>query len=142
MVPRFRLCSTFAFLLVLGGVIPPGSALAFSFSAVADFSTTTNSDASTWSYRGQTGSLVRDGAYDLLTVFGNPQNPWPPDHKFWSDGLFHAPAVGVNQTGSPLLLFGGNVQWPDATIWMNPLNNSLTVVSWLSPSAMDLTIDF
>ena len=117
------------------------------WSAVDDFSGTVNTDSSTWSYRGQEGSVTRGGNYTLLTSFSEagPGNPW--GQPFWNNGSVHYPAVGANQTGGSLWLFGnvggpGAVEWPTGTLWMNPVASGLVVVSWLSPAAQTVDISF
>lgn len=62
-------------LLVLGisTVAPQVVDAAIIYAVVDDFSTTTNSDTSTWSYR-FSNDLARDGVYPLLTTFDDRAN--------------------------------------------------------------------
>jgi hypothetical protein len=136
-------------LVALAALVPltcaPGSGESLTFSAVDEFSTV-NTASATWSYRAREGSRTRDGQYPLLPSFSAPQDPWQ-GHPFWNNGRFHAPAIGANRTGGSLWLFGnvgvpGAVEWPDGTLWLNPMAPGLTVVSWLSPATLDVEIAF
>ena len=137
---------------VLGVVIAllPSPTVALDFDVVGDFSTTTNTDTSRWSYR-FSSDRVRDGSYSLLPTFSSQTLPtggtlWVPTTSYWNNGppvtsLPGAPPLGVKVTGSPIrpnpafTLF----LWPAATVWMHPASAGLVVVSWLSPA--DLTVD-
>ena len=129
-----RLCLVALLLLV---ALLPGSSEATTWSAVDDFSTTTKTDTSTWSYREQAGNRVRGGNFSLLSSFGNAGNPWP-DQAYWNDGSGYVyPAIGVNQTRQTLRIGGSwggpEVFWQPNTMWINPANNGPVVLSWLSP---------
>ncbi len=113
------------------------------WSAVDDFSTTTNTVASTWSYRAA-NDVVRDGDYQLIPTFGESFSAWDPSTSFWHHPSTY-PTVGVNNSGNPINWIGtaSPFVWPDGTIWMHPSNTpGLAVVSWLSPSDMTVDVDF
>lgn len=114
---------------------------AFSYNAVAEFSTTDNTDTSRWSYR-YTTDKVRDGDYELLTSFSDPGSLWNPATSYWNNGG-GAPAIGVNNTGGNIAKAGSpTFNWPDQTIWMNPGSGGFVVVSWLAPVDAVVDIDF
>lgn len=122
--------------------VDAGVAYAVVFDAVDDFSTTTNTETSTWSYRRET-NLTRDGSYALLPNFVDA-SAWIPDTGIWSPFLtpFFNPGIGVNDTGSPISVSVNPWTWPDETIWMHPNPNELIVVTWLSPITGTVDIDF
>lgn len=113
------------------------------YSAVDDFSTSVNSETSTWSYRAS-NNLIRDGSYQLLTAF-NDHNLWDAPINHWSPASSTTLAgVGVNNTGSAAT-FTANPNaflWPNDTIWLHPDAGGLVVVSWLSDVSGLLDIDF
>jgi len=115
-------------------------------SAVDDFSTTTNTETSTSSYRFRNVNNSRVGTYDLLTTFSNQGN-WTPVTEQWNRNAgeqFGIPAVAVNKTGGDISWTGNNsgFEWPTDTIWMHPKSNGLVVVSWLSPFSGTVDIEF
>lgn len=118
------------------------------YNAVADFSETVNTDTSPWSYRVSSGSLLRDGDYQLFGEFGIDSASWDPDTGVWRPagvtGSF--PAIGANNTGGNIVfnLFGSvnNFNWLDGTIFLHPSNNSLVVLSWLAPGDGEIDIEF
>jgi hypothetical protein len=113
--------------------------------AVADFSNTTNTDTSTWSYRYSPTDVNRDGNYDLLTVHSDTRPYWNPPTPYWGPAPGGIPGVGVNRSGSPIPNASDLPQftWPDGTIWMHPpAGNTLAVVSWLSPLSGLVDIGF
>jgi hypothetical protein len=128
-------------LLALGS----NPASATTYSAVGDFSTSVNTNTSTWSYW-SSPDVVHDGAYALLPAFSAPASGGvflfssPSTTGYWNDGF--VPGVGVNDTGSPLCAWcsGPNppFSWPNGTIWMHP-GSGLVGVGWLSP--IDAVVD-
>ncbi|QDS97861.1 PEP-CTERM sorting domain-containing protein [Adhaeretor mobilis] len=111
-------------------------------SAVDDFSNTTNTATSEWSYRWSPDS-VRDGDYPLLATNSDPATLWTPTTPYWNNGG-SLPGVGVNQSGSainispPFLPFS----WPTDTIWMHPPSTGFAVVTWTSPVTGTADIEF
>ena len=133
--------------LAVGSVPALGTTI---FDVVDDFSTTTNSETSQWSYRYST-DLVRDGDYTLLPNFSDPQlgslfsgSFWDNSQNYWNLSGPAVPAIGVNDTGGDILVNPQfpPITWTDQTIWMHPNFTGFTVVSWLSPSAGTVDIDF
>ena len=114
------------------------------FDAVDDFSTVSNSETTTWSYRFSTDD-TRDGSYALLTDVGDDYPFWSPPTPYWNaDGV--TPGIGANQSGVPIT-FVGNADtffWPNDTVWMHPGPSGLAVLSWLSPSdgVFDISFSF
>ncbi len=138
---NYKVC-LFLFILISNLSIPTTSNAAITYSAVNDFSNTTNNETSLWSYRSQS-SLTRDGVYDLLPGFSTFANNWEPDIGLWTASILN-PGVGVNDTGGPST-FTFNTStfiWPVNTIWMHPDPNGLVVVSWLSPTSGLADIEF
>jgi len=124
-----------------GGTTSPGATPKV-FDAVADFSSTTNSTSSTWSYRYRDG-LTRDGTYRLISSYG-PAGPaaWMPTNPgAWSVGGF-VPAIGVNRTATDATYEGSSLTWPKGTMLVHPGANQLVVLSWLSPSDATAAFDF
>ena len=120
-------------------------ARATSYDAVTDFSSSTNTDTSTWSYRYQTGT-VRDGIYPLLPMFTAAVGMWSPMNPgAWTlEGTI--PEIGVNQTGSDATFVpgpgSGPFTWPKNTMSVHPGPAELVVLSFLSPSTSFFNIDF
>ncbi len=118
------------------------------FSAVNDFSTTSNTSTDSWSYRYKTNG-TRNGNYPLLSQF-NASNSSPPGFSpgpvpgAWDAGFWVAPSVGVNSTGFDQtgIFPNGGVFWPDGTMLVHPADCGLVVVSWLSQSDAIVDIDF
>lgn len=116
----------------------------------ADYSTSINTNSSTWSYR--TGS-AHNGSYPLLDQapgvgpgFGGAWNPGPDStvNQGWNlsttTGLNIVPYLGKNLTGmTQTFTPGGTFIWPADEMVVHPDTNELVVVSWLSPA--DGTID-
>src|SRR6266581_330426 len=123
----------------------PGATLKV-FDAAADFSSTTNSSSSTWSYRYQNGS-TRDGNYPLIPAYGpDAVDTWiPSDPGSWRVDRY-LPAIGVNRTGGDVTIddrtIGTLVIWQRGTMLVHPGSDQLVVLSWLSPSAATVTISF
>ena len=111
------------------------------FDAVADFSTTTNTASSTWSYRNQSGRS-RDGNYPLLPSYGPDlaETFTPLDPKAWRTGA--TPSIGVNRTGSDATLVGTSLVIPNGVMFAHPGPDDLVVLSWLAPSAAVVSIRF
>ncbi|MEM0898035.1 MAG: hypothetical protein AAGJ79_14255 [Verrucomicrobiota bacterium] len=137
-----------ASLILAWNVTVSGGSAATIYNAVTDFSETVNSDTSTWSYRISSGSLVRDGDYQLFDEFSIDSATWDPDTGIWRpNGVTSSfPAIGANNTGGNILfnLFGSvnNFNWPDETIFLHPSNNSLVVLSWLAPGDGVIDVEF
>lgn len=120
----------------------PGSA-AVIYDAVDEFSNSTNSETSTWSYR-SSGDAVRDGNYSRLTVHSD-QGLWSPATSQWRDAAGSYPGVAVNRSGGEADWVGNasGFSWPDQTIWMHPPESSgFVILSWLSPQAGVVTVNF
>ncbi|MBI1325405.1 hypothetical protein GC170_19750 [bacterium] len=112
------------------------------YDATTDFSGTTNTNSSAWSYRYRAGT-TRDGNYPLLPNFGPAVGSWTPTSpNAWTLGGDN-PEVGVNGTGSAATFTAGpSFVWPSGAMLMHPGQNSMAVVSWLSSSAAIATIQF
>jgi hypothetical protein len=126
---RFILAAAVALL------VAPGAPALTTYSAFDDFSTTTNTEGSRWSYRWSADAL-HDGSYALLSSFGQPFPPWSPPHSTWYNGSTLSPGVGRNDTGGLILGNpGGSRQfaWLNGEMWLHPANFGLVVVSWLVP---------
>jgi len=116
------------------------------FDAASDFSSTANSDATTWSYRYK-NSLARDGNYPLLPGFGatpaeTAWTPGNPDPGAWTlNG--DVPMVGVNRTGADRT-YAANppFPWPSDAMLLHPGNGKLVVVSWLCQTTALANISF
>ena len=128
----------------------PSQARATSYDAVTDFSSTTNTDTSTWSYRYGT-STMRNGIYPLLPLFAPAPGTWTPTNPgAWTTAPNTVPVIGVNQTGSDAHFVpgpgSGPFVWPNNTMLMHPgpQNFNLAVLSWLSPASgfYDLNFSF
>lgn len=103
----------------------------------ADFSTTINSDSSTWSYRYKP-NRTRDGVYPLLPAYGDSPGSWTPANPgSWNLGLAGLPEIGMNRTG--ISLTNVTTSPSDAftvasgTFWMRPGPNQMAVLEWISP---------
>jgi hypothetical protein len=117
-------------------------ARAVSYDAVTDFSSSTNTSTSTWSYRYQTGT-VRNGSYPLLPAFNAASGTWSPTNPgAWNSGG-NIPQIGVNQTGSDATFVSGpHFTWPNNTMDVHPGPAELVVLSWLSPASSFWNINF
>ncbi len=125
-------------LLTLPMALP---AAAQTWNAVTDFSTTTNTNTSTWSYRSAAGT-VRDGNYSLLSTFGPSSGYSPTNPGLWSVGG-GLPAIGVNQTGSDVNYTAGpGFTWANNTMLVHPGNLNLVVLSWLSPITGNVSLSY
>jgi hypothetical protein len=127
--------TTTALILGLSLATSPASADII-FDAAADFSTTTNTDASAWSYR-YSNDLNRDGSYFLLPTFGPAFNTWSPSNPgFWNVSGSFLPYVGVNRTAGDLTYRTGPAfTLPSGAMLIHPgtsLNPGMVVVSWLA----------
>jgi hypothetical protein len=103
----------------------------------ADFSTTINSDTSTWSYRYRPDTN-RNGNYLLLPTYGPSAGTWTPSNpNSWNNGSGSSPEFGVN-------LAGGSISNTTATpadsftlasgdFWVRPGAGQLAILSWLFP---------
>ena len=125
--------------------VPEDVHAALIFSAMDDFSLTTNTESSTWSYR-FSDDLARDGSYQLQASFSQFESLWNPATQYWNDGrsIFGDGAVvGVNNSGISITWIGNAATflWPNNTIWMH-LGSGLVVMSWLSPLNTFVDIDF
>jgi len=109
----------------------PKSAIARDHSAVEEFANSLNTETSTWSFRIKS-DLVRDGVYGLMPDSGN-QTIWDPATFCWIAN--NQAGIGANASAQPIRYVGNQYgfDWPSATIWMHPLQNGLTILSWLSP---------
>src|ERR1700731_1570449 len=136
-----RVCTVALFSLLAS------QAQATSYDAVADFSRLTNTDASTWSYRYQTGTL-RDGIYPLLPTFTDAAGTWSPTNPGAWTLAGTIPEIGVNQTGSDATFVpgpgSGPFTWPNHTMSVHPGPGpaDLVVLSFLSPSTSFFDINF
>lgn len=120
-------------------------ALATSYDAVTDFSSSTNTKTSTWSYRFATDT-IRDGSYSLLPTYGPLVPQFSPPQSAWAVAG-NIPFIGVNQTGSDATFIpgpgSGPFTWPNNTMLVHPgANPGLVVLSWLSPSTGFFDINF
>jgi len=116
---------------------------AFVYNFENEFSKTTNTDTSIWSYRWK-DSFTRDGNYALLPYFRTnlswaPQMPYFP---IWTPSVSqYYPWVGVNDSGAPIYdpVTDPGAQWPTPAgqSMIHPLGSpdgsAFSVVSWLSP---------
>lgn len=111
-------------------------------SAVDDFSNTTNTATSEWSYR-WSNDLVRDGDYQLLTTHSDPNPLWSPTTDYWNNGGSF-PGIGVNQSGSDINIVPpfAPFSWPTDTIWIHPPSVGFAVVTWTSPVTGTADIEF
>jgi len=119
------LCMSFAF------VETATAATIYDFET--DFSTTTNTATSTWSYR-TAADLLRDGSYDLFAV----SQVILSATDGWNETIAnaHPPYIGVNTSGAA----DGVV--PDGDSTVHPGHNRIAVVSWLAPSDGTAAIDY
>jgi hypothetical protein len=110
---------------------------------VADFSATTNTESSLWSYRTST-TVAHDGAYPLLPNFGPFAGFTGPAAATAGWTVSGVPAIGVNVSGADQFFTGfgpgAEFTWPAGAMFMHPGAATLAVVSWLSPSAAQLSI--
>jgi hypothetical protein len=103
----------------------------------ADFSTTVNTDTSTWSYRCKIGT-TRDGNYPLFPSYGPANGNWSPANPgAWNLGSASLPEIGVNRTGQTVSNLtttpGDNFSLANGTFFMRPQAGDLVVLSWLYP---------
>ena len=124
----------------------PASHTTHTYDAAADFSSTSNTDSSRWSYRYQNGSSGV-GAYSVIPAFGpDVVDRWTPtDPGAWRvDG--YLPGLGVNRSGADATIddatIGTLVTWQKGTMLVHPGPNLPVVLSWLSPSDATITIGF
>jgi hypothetical protein len=119
------------------------------YSAVADFSTTSNTHKDTWAYLYK-NDAVRDGNYQRieplepelrLSCAGKPIQAIPgPNPAAWQ---LHGgtPWVSVNAAGTDQTLheWGRTIIWPQGTMFVHPGEGGLVVVRWTSP--VDAVVD-
>jgi hypothetical protein len=103
-----------------------------------DFSTTTNVDTSTWSFRYGTVNN-RDGIYNLLPYFFNDNRGLNGPWSRWlsSNDSNSLPFVGKNTSGQTLS--SGSFSCPVNQSNLHPTASSFVVVSWLAPSTGTLS---
>jgi hypothetical protein len=83
------------------------------YDAAADFSTTVNTDTSTWSYRYEEGNTP-NGVYPLLPTYGPANGNWSPVNPgAWNSGSSGLPEIGIMRSAA----------------------GELAVLSWLYPYA-------
>jgi len=115
---------------------------AATYDAVTDFSKTTNTNTSLWSYRYKP-NLVRDGNYLLLPGYGPADATWSPSNPGAWTLSGSVPEIGVNKTGGNVTYTGGPAfLWPNETMLVHPGIGQLAVLSWLSPQTMLVDISF
>jgi len=114
------------------------------YDLATSYSTTINTNSSTWSYR--TGTS-HNGSYPLLDLapgagpgFGGTWSPGPNGmmNQGWQSSapisLNIVPYVGKNLSGVPqTFTAGGTMVWPANKMLVHPDAGELVVVSWLSP---------
>jgi hypothetical protein len=114
------------------------------YDLATEYSTTINTNGSTWSYRSGT---AHDGNYPLLDLapgagpgFGGNWTPGPnsamnPGWQYSVVGTLNiVPYVSKNITGvTQTFTSGGTFQWPADKMVVHPDAGQLVVVSWLSP---------
>jgi hypothetical protein len=128
------------------------SAHASTYDAVKNFSTTTNTAKSRWSYA-YNATGTRDGNYTLIpsTVLDNTQ--WHKGKVLQKVEVWASPAgpsfadyVAVNKTASAWTtdFCCGTVTWPAHSIYLNPAYNGVsdTVVSFLAPKSGTASITY
>jgi hypothetical protein len=131
------------------------------FNLADDFSTATNSDTTTWSFRYQANgpldsnnipdNTYRNGTYTLMTGDTNFQgniglNGWAnqtPSGERLQIGDGYTPQMVQNVTGTNYG-GGGTLIWPANSVSMYLENSTLTVISWLAPRSgtVNVTYDF
>ena|SRR2546425_11806156 len=112
------------------------------YDVAADFSRTTNSDASVWSYRYQNGQ-ARDGNYQLVPTFSSDiVETWSPSDPGAWRVQGYLPSIGVNNTGTDITVTGTGVNWPNGAMLVHPGADQLVVVSWLAASDGSADINF
>jgi hypothetical protein len=106
-----------------------------------DFSISTNTDTSTWSYR-----TYSSGTYPLLTnntrnalviwgtTFASPPLMWNGGTSFWGIGRNDS---GVTQTAP-------NVSWAPGLVFFHPETDTTggLVISWLAPQAGTIDVNY
>lgn len=133
-------------MLVLGVCLHanPADAGIINYDAVTDFSLTTNSETSDWSYR-FSSDLNRDGSYSLFASVNSIADPFPTKPSVWNDDGDGAPAyLGVNLTGATQMS-GSSARrftWNANEMMLHPRVGGLTILSWLSPLEGTATIDY
>jgi PEP-CTERM motif len=105
--------------------------------AAADFSSTINTDTSTWSYRYEVGTTP-DGNYSLLPTYGPANGTWSPVNPgAWNTGSSGLPEIGLNQTGQTVSNHtttpGDNFSLTNGSLFLRPVTGDLVVLSWLYP---------
>lgn len=121
-------------------------------SAVADFSTTTNSHTDTWSYLYKQDA-VRHGNYQFiedfepslrLTTAGEPLLAAPgPNPEAWQVGG-DTPWVALNTSGVDQTFqeWGRTIPWPTDALVVHPPEGGMVVVRWRSPTDGHVDVTF
>lgn len=136
-------------LLLIGGV-----EAGVIYDLADDYSSTVNTETSTWSYRFGSESVGRDGNYALLatppgsgqetgTILYSPLGGRMPVWNANSAGVF--PFLGKNETGVAQSLNGASpFVWQPEAVIVHPNGSQFVVASWLSPltGVVDLTFEF
>src|SRR5258707_1185187 len=110
-----------------------GATVPFQFDAVADFSTTVNTETSTWSYRYEDGTTP-NGIYPLLPTYGPANGNWSPTNPgAWNTGSSGLPEIGVNLGGTTVsnttTTPGDNFSLTNGTLFIRPVAGKLVVLS-------------
>src|ERR1700722_7063610 len=131
------------------------------FNLANDFSTATNSDTTTWSFRYQANGPLdsnnipddtfRNGIYALMTGDTNLEgnaglNGWAnqtPGLLRFGTGDGSTPQIIHNITGSDYV-YGSGLTWPSNSVSIYPETVTLTVLSWLAPQSgvVDVSYEF
>lgn len=127
-------------LVLLAALTTAVAAQATVHDAVADFSTTTNTETSLWSYR----IAATSGPDVLLPNFGPFAGFTGPADGTAGWAVSGVPAVGLNTTGmdQTFIQFGASAYftWPAGALYLHPGPGTVVLVSWRSPTAALLSI--
>jgi hypothetical protein len=156
----FQLCGVLFFLAaVLMGTKTQAQGI---YNLWDDFSTATNSDTTTWSYRYQANgpldsnnipdNTFRNGVYTLMTGDTNLEgmtglNGWAnqaPGLLRFGTGDGYTPQIIHNITGADVANGGTTLVWPSNSVSMYLETATLTVLSWQAPRSgtVSVTYDF
>jgi hypothetical protein len=124
-------------------------ATAKTYNAVKQFTTTTNSDTSTWSYRASDGG-GHDGNYALLTNVGTisvMKNGRPKTLPDWytPSADFGVPIYWANKSAAQVTTVsnGDTISFPAQTLVYHPgYDNVSAVLSFLAPKSGTATINY
>jgi len=113
----------------------------FPYNAVTDFSTTVNSESSTWSYRSKVGEGIdaiggkANANFSLLTSYGPANGNWTVNPNAWSNGSASRPYVGLNKTGQTVSnsTASDNFSLANGTFFLRPAAGSPAVLCWAYP---------